>query len=193
MVAYLPGLAAGRLPHARCPMHPEAHEHPAALPLATLLDQCQMRRLRRSGPGGQHRNKVETAVQLVHRPSGVVAEANERRSQAENRRVAAFRLRVNLALAARRPIVEASEPSALWRSRLRGKRIEVSASHDDFPAMLAEALDTLAACEADPRRAAERLETNASQLVKLVACEPRAMALLNQWRSERRLHPLRPR
>lgn len=189
MVAYLPGLAAGRLPHARCPMHPEAHEHPAALPLATLLDQCQMRRLRRSGPGGQHRNKVETAVQLVHRPSGVVAEANERRSQAENRKVALFRLRVNLALALRCPMSDEGGPSRLWRSRLRGRRIAVSAAHADFPSLLAEALDTLATYDADLRRAAARLQTTSSQLVRFIDREPRALALLNQWRVERGLRP----
>ena len=36
--------------------------HPAALPFDALLKECEVRRLRRSGPGGQHRNKVETAV-----------------------------------------------------------------------------------------------------------------------------------
>ncbi|HYW80276.1 MAG TPA: peptide chain release factor-like protein, partial [Thermoguttaceae bacterium] len=75
--------------------------HPAALPADALFEQCDMRRLRRSGPGGQHRNKVETAVVLTHRPTGISAEANERRSQAQNRNVAIARLRMNLALGIR--------------------------------------------------------------------------------------------
>ena len=60
-----------------------------------------MRHERRSGPGGQHRNKVSTAVVITHRPTGVRAEANERRSQAENHREAVRRLRVRLAVEVR--------------------------------------------------------------------------------------------
>jgi protein subunit release factor B len=44
------------------------------------------------GPGGQHRNKVATGVRLIHRPSGVVVTATERRSQAANREMAFVRL-----------------------------------------------------------------------------------------------------
>jgi protein subunit release factor B len=40
------------------------------------------------GPGGQHRNKVATGVRLVHRPSGFVVTATERRSQTANRDMA---------------------------------------------------------------------------------------------------------
>src|SRR5262249_15351793 len=68
--------------------------HPAALPVEELLADCDVRRTRRSGPGGQRRNKVETAVTIVHRPTTISAEASERRSQAENCTLALFRLRL---------------------------------------------------------------------------------------------------
>jgi protein subunit release factor B len=48
------------------------------------------------GPGGQHRNKVASGVRLLHRPSGVVVAATERRSQAANRDVAFARLAARL-------------------------------------------------------------------------------------------------
>lgn len=47
---------------------------------------------RASGPGGQHRNKTESGVRLLHVPTGVVVTATEDRSQHENRAVAWRRL-----------------------------------------------------------------------------------------------------
>ena len=61
-----------------------------------LLAQCEVELRRASGPGGQHRNKVESAVRLIHRPTGVVANATERRSQHANRALALERLREKL-------------------------------------------------------------------------------------------------
>ncbi len=51
---------------------------------------------RSKGPGGQRKNKVETAVRLKHLPSGVTVIATEHRSQAENRKLAFERLRERL-------------------------------------------------------------------------------------------------
>jgi len=150
-----------------------------------------MIRTRRSGPGGQHRNKTETAVVLTHRPTGISAEASERRSQAENRRVALGRLRVNLALQQRMPVDTEAPPSPLWQSRCRNGRIAVNPEHDDFPALLAEALDTICQFEFDLPRAAERLACTPSQLIRFLKLEPRALALVNARRGELGLHPLR--
>jgi hypothetical protein len=166
-----------------------AESRPAALPPEELLASCHVRRTRRSGPGGQHRNKVETAVILTHAPTGIQAEANERRSQAENLRMALFRLRVNLALEVRHP--DAAVPSPLWQARCPGGRIVVSAQHDDFPAILAEALDAIAASGEDLKTAAERLGCTSSQLIKLLKDEPRALAAVNARRRAAGLHELK--
>ncbi|CAN5532238.1 peptide chain release factor-like protein [soil metagenome] len=47
---------------------------------------------RSSGPGGQHVNKVSTAVALRHQPSGISVTVQDSRSQARNRRLALERL-----------------------------------------------------------------------------------------------------
>src|SRR5262249_53377410 len=147
-----------------------------------LLKGCDIRRTRRSGPGGQHRNKVETAVVITHRSTGIIAEGSERRSQAENQAVAVFRLRLNLALQVRSKGAKQSPPSSLWKSRCRNGRILVNTTHDDFPAILAEALDAIVGCEMDQRNAAESLGCTSTQLTKLLQQEPRALALVNRER-----------
>src|SRR6476659_526967 len=47
---------------------------------------------RSSGPGGQHVNKVSTAVTLRHLPSGLQVTAQDSRSQARNRALARERI-----------------------------------------------------------------------------------------------------
>ena len=159
--------------------------HPAQLPIDDFLAQCQVSRTRRSGPGGQHRNKVETAVVIEHQPTGIRAEAAERRSQEQNRQVALHRLRVRLALESRTE--PAAEPSSLWRSRITAGRISVNSNHEDFPALLAEALDHIFSTEADLAAVASSLQVSSSQLVKLLKAEPSALALVNRERSARNL------
>lgn len=39
-----------------------------------LMKQCEMDTFKSSGPGGQHRNKRETAVRLKHLPTGLIAQ-----------------------------------------------------------------------------------------------------------------------
>ena len=173
-------------------INPDATEsHPATFDRETLLRQCDVRRVRRSGPGGQRRNKVETGVVLRHRPTGVDAEASERRSVIENQRVALLRMRVNLALEIRRAVDDDAAPSALWRSRCPSGRISVNSEHWDFPALLAEALDSVFHFQMDVKSASGALGCTASQLIKFVKIEPRAVSLVNARRVELGMHQLK--
>lgn len=168
--------------------------HPSSLSEEQLLKDCSTRNDRRSGPGGQHRNKVETAVIVLHEPTGIAAEASERRSQADNRRVAIGRLRLNLAVGHRESVPniesEAWQPSALWQSRRKGTQIAVSAEHADFPAVLAEALDVLHASKDELPLAARRLGLSASQLTKLFRKHSPALQAVNARRLELGLRKL---
>ena len=166
-------------------------QHPASLPSDVLHARCQETRTRRSGPGGQHRNKVETAIVLFDPETEISAEASERRSQSENRRVAIFRLRLNLALGFRISPSPGESPSELWSSRCHNGRISINPSHDDFPALLAEVLDRIAFCEWDVSSAAEQLHATTSQIIRLLKHEPRAISLVNYQRRKRDLRPFR--
>jgi len=91
--------------------------HPATVPPADLLAQCEWGRTRSGGPGGQHRNKVETAVWIRHVPTQLEAQAAERRSAEQNKAVALGRLRKLLAVEVRCPVPLGEVRSALWKSR----------------------------------------------------------------------------
>jgi hypothetical protein len=154
--------------------------HPACVDPMELMKACRLERARRGGPGGQRRNKVETAVILTHLPTGISAQAAERRSPAENQRLALFRLRLKLALEVREPFVS---PLPVWTGRCRAGRIAVNDEHQDFPAMIAQALDAIEACGDSVSDAADRLGCTATQLVNLLRREPEALRRVNERRS----------
>lgn len=166
--------------------------HPAMLDEQTLVKQCDVTFGRDSGPGGQHRNKVETAVRIVHQPTGIEASAGERRQQYVNRLEALRRLRLKLAARHRRPVHrERYTPSELWRSRRQGKQMSVNPKHRDYPALLAEAMDVVVARGCDVAGAAGILGVSMSQLAKLIRHNKHAFALVNEGRAERGLPPLK--
>lgn len=172
--------------------------HPARQPIHDLLRDCRQERSRGSGPGGQHRNRVETEVRWTHLPTGIKGAAGERRQRKANEAVALKRLRLNLALQHRTPLSDdrfvppgAYEPSEAWSLRRRGERIKVNPEHEEFPALLAEVLDLLDVYEDHVARTAAAFRVTRSQLVKFLALAPQALAALNERRKAAGKHPLR--
>lgn len=97
---------------------------PYALDPSALKRDVRIDVFRASGPGGQHVNRTESAVRLVHRPSGEVVTAADTPSQVRNRAIAFARLLARLKRLNRVPRkrVATRVPAAAKARRLESKR-----------------------------------------------------------------------
>lgn len=168
--------------------------HPAVLDSDRLLAQCGLRTQRRSGPGGQHRNKTSSGVFLQHEPTGIVGEATERRSQADNRAVALGRLRHRLAVEVR--TTSALDGAAIGdetalRDRYRGTALRIADRNDAKAGVLALVLNDLHACGGQPSAVAPIWRTSTSSIVRFVKSHPPAFAWLNAVRDHHGRRPLK--
>lgn len=172
--------------------------HPARKTLEKLGLEVKYEATRSTGPGGQHRNRVATAIRVTHLPTNVSAMGTESRSQLKNKTMALYRLRNKLALHHRSEVGDADlcppaayVPSEAWMKRLKGQKIKVSINHDDFPALLAEVLDRLHIDLDDIGETATAFRVSNSQLIKFLASEPHALHELNERRKKSGHKPLR--
>lgn len=89
-----------------------------------LAREVRIDTFRAGGPGGQHVNKTESAVRLVHLPTGVTVAVSDTRSQIRNLAIAYERLAAALARRAQRPKPRRATavPKAAKRRRIEGKK-----------------------------------------------------------------------
>jgi protein subunit release factor B len=92
--------------------------------LEILKRQVVIETYRSSGPGGQRKNKTETAVRIKHLPSGITVIATEYRSQAQNRALAFKRLqeRIQKLNRPRKRRVPTKVPHRVIEGRKEGKK-----------------------------------------------------------------------
>lgn len=160
-----------------------------------LLRQCEVDRYRASGPGGQKRNKTESAVRVRHRATGISAHADDSRSQHDNRARAVKRLRGHLATELRAPLdLTSYAPSVRLRELLDGGAArlgEKTRQTAAFWVAIAELLDVAWACAVEVAATGERVGLGSAAVARFLTCDPEVLRVINQERARRGLRPLR--
>ena len=163
-----------------------------------LIAQSTVETYRASGPGGQHRNKTDSAVRLTHRPTGVVVTATERRSQHENRHRAIVRLRKAIAVRIREPVEPCATAGLTGRAALTLPQAvadpawpRISQKSDTYLVVAAQVLDHVESCEGKISDAALRLGTSTASLVKFLSLDDDLWQEANRTRRRFGQKPLR--
>ncbi|KAL5173869.1 Peptide chain release factor 1 [Glycine soja] len=165
-----------------------------------LMRQCEMDTFKASGPGGQHRNKRESAVRLKHLPTGIIAQASEDRSQHKNRASAINRLRSLIALKVRKTVdLEAySPPRELLqilppKSSIRGSDCgsQIGPNNPKFASGMQALLDLIFAVEGSVSEAAKYLGLSTGALSRLILSDDSLRKEVNDLRATKGMKPLK--
>lgn len=160
-------------------------------PDTLLLAECDVDTYRASGPGGQKRNKTESAVRLRHRPSGLIVIAEESRSQPENKARALRRLRKAMAVRLRRPLEGEGVPPAVLACIDKRGRLDVGQRDARYLPAVAAVLDVFVACSASMADTAKRLGISTGNLSSFLTEDEDVYVEANRLRATFGLKPLR--
>ncbi|KAK7364227.1 hypothetical protein VNO80_12734 [Phaseolus coccineus] len=165
-----------------------------------LMRQCEMDTFKSSGPGGQHRNKRESAVRLKHLPTGIIAQASEDRSQHKNRASALNRLRSIIALKVRKTVDldPYSPPRELLqilppKSSIRGSDCgpQIGPNNPRFALGMQALLDLVFAVEGSVSEAAKYLGLSTGALSRLILSDDSLRKEVNDLRASKGMKPLK--
>lgn len=160
-----------------------------------LIAQSEVDRYRASGPGGQHRNKTESAVRLRHKLTGVSAIGEDSRSQSENKHHAVRRLRSAIALEVREPIrLETYTPSPRLTALVAGGTAPLGKNTRQtgaYWAAIGELLDLLVANKLEIGTTAQRLGITTGAMSKLLLHDDQVARVVNDLRRAAQMRPLR--
>lgn len=167
---------------------------------AGLLGQCDVNIYKASGPGGQHRNKVSSAIRLRHRPTGITAQGCDNRSQHANKRAALKRLRAKIACQVRRPLdLRDTLPAVPASCLLTPKgaaagtksRLQVGRRDKRFWPVGQFLLDLLDACGGRLSEAAGAMEITTSNLASVLKQDRHLYAAVQEIRKRHGLGPMK--
>jgi RF-1 domain len=160
---------------------------------ASLLRDCEVDKYRASGPGGQKRNKTDSAVRIRHLPTGIAAIANEDRSQHVNKRRALRRLRLMIALEVRTRVdPESYAPSETIRAYITGGgTLRIAETNESYPIVVSEVMDVLIACQLRISDTASIFGLSTAQLSDFFLRDPTVLREVNQQRQRSNLKTLR--
>ncbi|VVB11796.1 unnamed protein product [Arabis nemorensis] len=156
-----------------------------------LMKQCKFETFRVSGPGGQHRNKRDSAVRLKHLPTGIVAQAVEDRSQHKNRASALNRLRTLLAIKVRNKVdIDAYSPPPELLQILPPKSTirtssgsQIGPNNPKFVPGMQALLDVISACDGSVSDSAKLLGLSTGGLSRLILSHDGLRMAVNSMRA----------
>ncbi len=158
-----------------------------------LLAQCEVHTYRASGPGGQKRNKTDSAVRLHHGPTGLVVVGTESRSQHENKARALKRLRQAIALEVRRPVDRTAFRRPAWFDDILGakQRLDLSPKSPAYWHAVRLVMDVLDACNGSVADSAGLLGLTTANLVHFIEGDVKMWEQANRIREKHGCKPLR--
>ena len=145
----------------------------------SLIKACQIQFYKSTGPGGQKKNKTESAVRLTHEETGVEASAQDDRQQSVNRKRAVRRLRLKLAMEVRMDPVK-------WEGQL-----DMNPKNEKFPLFIAHIFDALEDSSWQVSTAGTFLELSTGKLIRILAKDDRVWQQANRRRQQLNLKPLK--
>jgi len=167
-----------------------------------LLKDCRVDTYKSPGPGGQRKNKVATAIRLVHEPSGISAQGRQTRSQQRNKTLALRNLRMHIACSCRQPqdltqlalpdeIAECFPRSSPGQAQHVKRRLSLTSGNRSFWPVAAFVLDVFDAAEGQLSRASGALGISTANLAAFLRTHRHLLATAQAIRKAHGHTPLR--
>lgn len=167
-----------------------------------ILAQCDIHIYKASGPGGQHRNKVSSAIRLRHKTTGITATANDSRSQHSNKKLALQRMRMNIALRLRCDVPPTQEKSKLPEilteclqvatkgPQAGSAKLIIGRKNHKFWSVAAYLLDILLGAEGKVAQAAAVLGITTGNLTSVLKSDRHLLAAVQGIRKSNNMRPI---